>query len=61
MQVDAPKAADHNGCLQIIHLNRKMGVGLKSPDVLARGPSVAIQSTESILQLRNLGSEQLHW
>lgn len=29
MQVDAPKAADHNGCLQIIHLNRKMGVGLK--------------------------------
>ena len=29
MQVDAPKAVDHNGCRQIIHLKRGMRAGLK--------------------------------
>jgi hypothetical protein len=29
MQIDAPKAADHNGCQQIIRQNRAMRAGLK--------------------------------
>ena len=29
MPVDAPKAADYNGCQQIIRPSREMGAGLK--------------------------------
>ena len=32
MQVDAPKAADRNGCQQIIRPSRGMQAGLKIPD-----------------------------